>query len=159
MPIEALFIVAIFSLLVASLLVIVSLIRVKSDATLSLGDLDQIRSSLESYKRDGGSYPVSCGFEGYLSFYDCPEIPNAPNPCWIVPLGNMGDCPLPRERTGNTDGMSQYVYKSNGRDYKLIYVNPPSLSVPSERYDPARLPGKRGLPSAYGYWTAGAKNW
>lgn len=134
-------------------------ISIKTEAQLSLGELRQIQSALEAYRKDAGKYPLSTTcpntfgggglWQGNRSEYggDCDH------PCWIPEISELGYCPLPIERTRDTPGIREYLYRSDGTNYKLIYHSAPSMAVGDEYLDPARPT------HAYGFWTAGAKEW
>ena len=75
---------------------------------------------------------------------------------WIAGLVPEYIDSLPRDPRKNKQGHQQYIYKSNGKDYKLIAHGISDrdfvYSVDKSFMDPKR---KR----ACGYWTKGAKNW
>ncbi len=62
---------------------------------------------------------------------------------------------LPIDPRNSKDGNKNYLYKSNGKDFKFIVHDAPSFdmsNVDTGFIDPIR---KR----AYGVWSEGAKNW
>jgi len=64
---------------------------------------------------------------------------------------------LPRDPRNHTVCGEQYIYNSNGTDYKLIAHQPEECLVVKAKY-PNLLDPMRDC-WAYGYWTEGAKNW
>ncbi len=117
----------------------------------NFSDLEEIRSALEQFHADHGSYPVSPGWSGLKS----PD--GLVTPEWIPGLTPRYLERLPEDPRSKGDPRTQYVYRSDGRDYKLIshgafdcdQVN----SRMPERVDPARVC------YAYGFWTPGARLW
>lgn len=134
-------------------------VSIKTEAETSLAELRQIQVALEAFRQDAGRYPLSSTcpnsvggggpWLGQQSHYggDCQGS------CWIPELSDVGACPIPVEKTGENPGVREYLYRSDGRDYKLIYHAAPNLAVKKGYLDPVR----RG--HAYGFWTEGAKNW
>lgn len=116
-----------------------------------LQDLDNVKAALEKYHEKEGAYPVSKGFDGFPS-----EWGNSTRN-WIAGLSPtyISELPLDPDHEAPTPG--QYLYSSNGTDYKLIAhrtsdceavkaVRPELMDLQRQCY-------------AYGYWTAGARNW
>ena len=64
---------------------------------------------------------------------------------------------LPRDPRKNDNPKEQYLYRSNGKDYKLIAHSPGDCRVVKKTH-PERVDPKRNC-WAYGYWTEGAKDW
>lgn len=153
--IEVMVVVAIISILTGAVMVSLSAVRLKTEATQALVDLQRIALSLETYRANYGTYPPSCGGgnqwaarNGYASWCGL-------GPCWISPFSGEGWCPLPYNLNppppGRSVGESQYIYRTNssGSEYKLIYYYPVSMAVPAEFIDPARTT------YAFGIWSPG----
>lgn len=154
--IEMIVVIAIIGILAATIMVSLSTARLKTLSLQGLSDLEEVRLGLEAYKADAGKYPdtltgaLYCGWEGYNSSYGCQS---SPSKCWIPELGQEGYCPLPIEKTRTNPGETEYLYASDGINYKLIYHRPPSMAVPPEYIDPNRPTW------AFGFWTPGAGGW
>ncbi|VVN61273.1 hypothetical protein PS687_04012 [Pseudomonas fluorescens] len=112
--------------------------------------LDKIRETLDAYHTAYGAYPQSLGFDGIHSDW------GRSSENWIsgvVP--NFIDA-LPRDPELSATALPQYLYWSNGTDYKLIaHGVPQSCSIAStlnpEMVDPVRQC------YAFGYWTQNAQ--
>jgi hypothetical protein len=125
---------------------------VLDNARERIKNLQDIVSALYSYANDHDAYPVSLSFSGvYLtptSFYDN----------WIADLVPTYIGALPHDPRDDKDPRHQYVYASDGKDFKIIAHLPEDCRSVKSAYpqlvDPARLPC-----GAYGYWTPGAKDW
>ena len=116
-----------------------------------LADLGILRRALESYRADHGAYPVSQGFAGLYSSF------GASGPDWIKGLVPGYLAQLPRDPRLNDDPANQYLYASDGKDFKLLAHHPEDCpDVRQER--PELVDPVRGC-FAYGFWTEGAKAW
>lgn len=114
------------------------------------GDLLIIRNALELYRSDHGAYPVNGDFspawDGGVHHRD-----------WISGLSPHYLVLLPEDPRGTTDQRFQYLYKSDGKDYKLICHAPEDFQIVA-RVHPDWIDPRR--PSwAYGVWTSGAAQW
>jgi len=123
-----------------------------------MNDLSSIKTALQNYRTQMGQYPLSVEAGKSWSGIE-----------WSAPQGSdwlPGLVPtfidnLPHDPRNNQNPYNQYVYKSNGIDFKLLSLvpedcefaisNQPSLS------DPARNVYQQCY--AYGYWTSGAGSW
>lgn len=153
--IEMLIVIAIIGTLATIIIVSANAARQKSRTAQAQTDLAQIHLALEAYQSEHGKYPVSTGGIGvwdglYSSYGD-----SSAN--WIPGITPLYMITLPRSPNNSTDGTNNYIYNSDGRNYKLIWHVPEEcakvkVSHP-ELIDPARDCW------AYGYWTAGARNW
>ncbi|MBF0480770.1 MAG: type II secretion system protein GspG [Desulfovibrionaceae bacterium] len=117
-----------------------------------VSDLTSIKIALEHYYAKNNKYPESIGFDGIYSYY------GESREDWIKGIVPRYLARLPRDPRNNTDPSNQYLYNSNGQDYKLISHHPDDcekvkLKHP-EMIDPVRSPC-----NAYGYWTKNAANW
>jgi hypothetical protein len=116
-----------------------------------LDDLSSVKLLLESYHAKYGKYPVSKAWDGYITIWGY----SGKN--WIPDLISEFTEELPIDPSPNEN--EQYLYKSDGKDYKLIFhesMDECSRMILKEKphlVDPARSCW------AYGYWTKGAKKW
>lgn len=155
--IELAIVIAIISILTATVVIFLGSARLKAGATRGLVDIRQIQVYIETYEQNYGSYPVSCSGGGGWAARNPHRFGCNLGICWIPELAADG-CPLPYNQnaappTATQASDSQYLYWSNGVDYKLIYHVPVSMSVPGEFIDPRRPTW------AFGVWTPGARNW
>ncbi len=143
--IELLIVIAIIGVLASIVLVSLSNARVKARTKKAMTGLASVHTAVEGYYALNGTYPVSSGWQGYRS-------------CWGANLGNnwipevtaeFGGNSLPRDPRENTNCSQQFIYYSNGTNYKLISHNPESMDVPSQLVDPRRPTW------AWGWWSPG----
>jgi peptidoglycan/LPS O-acetylase OafA/YrhL len=119
-----------------------------------LADLAALEAALERHRAARGAYPLAPGFVGAHWGAAGPTD-------WLPGLVPEFLPRVPVDPRATNIAAAQYVYRSDGRDYKLIALNPedcrltvflaPALS------DPARNAGRACL--AYGRWTPGAAAW
>lgn len=111
-------------------------------------DLVTINDALKSYHKAHGAYPAAAGLGGILDR----------GAAWIPGLTDILP-ELPRDPAMSMDRAGpQYVYASDGKDYKLIAqnvslvgsTNPAVLGI---RIDPTRNPTQEN--AAFGFWTEG----
>lgn len=150
--IELLIVIAIIGILASIVLVSLSTAREKANVTKSVAQLRGINNALQAYYAQTGSYPVSSGWQAYCSAYGASLGDN-----WIPELVTAGIItgPLPRDpRMSCADTGAQYIYTSNGTDYKVIsHLAQSMLGVPTALIDPVR-------PSyAFGFWSMGGAGW
>ena len=147
--IELLVVVAIIGILSSTVLASLNDARLKSRTTRSIEDLNQLRTALEMYYNDNGSYPPSSG--GWGGLYTCWGTASTN---WIVGLVPNYISSLPRSPNNSTDCSNNYIYSSNSADYKLIWHQPEDCAGVKSKYpnlvDPARDCW------AYGFWSPGA---
>lgn len=115
-----------------------------------IADLKAVNALLEAYHTAHGAYPVATGAQGYASAWGPSLGAN-----WIPEL----QASLPRDPAMSEAGNEpQYLYLSNGVDYKLIAhaVDDCSSAVEIDgvRVDPNRI-SATGSCWAYGFWSAG----
>ncbi|MBF0481012.1 MAG: hypothetical protein HQK81_03600 [Desulfovibrionaceae bacterium] len=114
-------------------------------------DLKILKDSLEKYHEDHGGYPVSRGFDGLFTLW------GEARSDWIVGLAPKYISQLPRDPRNNFDPANQYLYKSDGTDYKLIAHHPGDCDN-AKIDNPALVDPVRDC-FAYGIWTSGAEKW
>lgn len=125
--------------------------RYQENTKIVIEDLKKIKKALSEYYKDNKKYPISVRFDGLYTNHGKAGIN------WIPGLVPKYIKSLPRDPRRTGDGSKQYLYKSNGKDYKLIShaaVNGKSVV----KFNPELLDPKRKY-WAYGYWTKGAKSW
>lgn len=114
-------------------------------------DLSNIKNAVESYKNDHGVYPASEGFDG---LYNRSGKINAQ---WIRGIVPDYLPSLPRDPREDFDPSDQYLYNSNGKDYKIIAHHPDDCEL-ARRKIPDMIDPLRGC-LAYGFWSTGARDW
>lgn len=113
-------------------------------------DFKEIKRALSQYKNDHEQYPEMRAWSGYYGF-------DISRPDWIPNLSPQYISQLPRDPRKLTD-YSQYMYRSNGEDYKLI-INNAFVSEKSKKYlDFMEIDPKRPE-KVVGMWTKNAKYW
>ena len=113
--------------------------------------LTLIKEALEKYFKTHGSYPVSSGFDGLYTKW------GKSGKNWIKDLSPKYIKNLPRDPRNTNNANEQYIYKSNGKDYKLLAHKPEDCKIVKSKHKKLIDP-KRDC-WAYGYWTKGAVNW
>jgi hypothetical protein len=123
-----------------------------------LADLENLRNALGRYHADNGAYPISADggaqFSGKL-------WGAATADSWLPGLAPKYLDALPVDPRVGGNPYRQYVYRSDGRDYKLLSLVPEDCFYTVEKRpelsDPARNVLKQCY--AYGFWTPGAEKW
>jgi AcrR family transcriptional regulator len=123
--------------------------KLNPTATRRIEDLKSLEKALISFGAERGYYPKTDGrWDGLYSDF------GRSDPNWIPELTPKYIASLPRDPRGHTKGDEQYLYWSDGKDFKVIAHNvPDAISVKDalpEMYDTAR-PGR-----SIGVWSAGA---
>ncbi len=153
--IELLVVIAIIGLLSSVVFASLNSARKKARITRSIQDLKELQKALEMYYADHGSYPSSRGGAGnWDGLYSCwgDSTPN-----WIPGLAPTYIARLPRSPNNSTACNKNYIYNSNGQDYKLIWHEPEDCGWVKAHY-PSLIDPRRDC-WAYGVWTPGARNW
>jgi type II secretion system protein G len=158
--IELLVVVAIIGLISSVVLSNLNGARVKARGAVRISDLRSVRTALSMYYADNGSYPVSSGWDGIYSCWGYQSTASNPNG-WIAGLTTQYIPSLPRDPRNHTECNAQYIYSSNGTNYKLIVHDPESCMTETSNARALRDPGRGGDSGcwAYGYWTDGAVGW
>jgi len=116
-----------------------------------LSHLQMLRDALAKYYTDHQTYPVSLGFDGLRSTW------GERSEEWIKGLVPIYLDALPDIPNFEANSKKQYLYNSNGKDYKLILhddkIDEYIVQNLNSLIDPARKN------AAYGYWTADAELW
>lgn len=115
-------------------------------------DLQQIQGALEKYRERKGNYPISQGYDGLHSAWGN----SAEN--WIPGLVPTFLKALPRDPSLAETSVPQYLYHSNGKDYKLLAHGAVASCTIAMRLAPSLVDPVRKC-FAFGYWTPGAEGW
>lgn len=130
--------------------------KINSFTPKRIVDLHGIVIALEKYKRVKNMYPVSTsegeGWDVLLS------AAGDVNESWISGLvpNYLASLPI-NSAEKNIPGLGQYLYKSNGANYKLVAYRPDDCEYIKSKL-PSIIDPRRDC-SAYGFWTAGAVKW
>lgn len=114
-----------------------------------VSDLVTINDALKAYFKKNGSYPAASGLGGVMER----------GAAWIPGLAPEFLPELPLDPAASTEpGGSQYVYASDGKDYKLLahnvsLVGSTSVEVLGVKIDMTRQPTMEN--ASFGYWTPG----
>ena len=120
-----------------------------------ISDLGIIAYALEKYKLKYKMYPISSeggkGWDGLYSDYGVSKID------WIEGLVPEFLPSLPRDPRLLTHGSYQYLYRSNGANYKLISHGPDDCKEVFKAFPQIVDPVRHCW--AYGYWTPKSARW
>lgn len=116
-----------------------------------ISHLKSIIRALNAYYSETGSYPLTEGWNGLYTSW------GASGENWIPGLVPLYLNKLPRDPRMNTDPATQYLYRSNGADYKLISHSPADYDQVSSIYP--GLIDQNPQRQAYGFWTENARDW
>jgi hypothetical protein len=115
-------------------------------------DLVKIIYALERYKLDNRQYPISSA--GYDGIYTNHGVASQQ---WIAGLVPKYLDRLPSDPRNSSSGDEQYMYRSNGANYKLIAHNPDDCEKIKQLF-PTLIDPSRDC-WAYGFWTKNAARW
>ena len=119
-----------------------------------VSDLTLIAIALEKYKQKNRSYPISSTHRKWdYAFDEGGEV----NLYWIDGLAPDFLPSLPRDPRLNNIRDNQYLYRSDGANYKLIATLPEDCEYVKSKV-PQMIDPRRGC-KAYGFWTKGAVGW
>ena len=128
-----------------------ALVSPRPQRSLRLQHLTSIREALEKYYEAEKSYPCSKAWDGIQSDWGRSTAD------WIPGLVPRFLPELPRDPRPGSDPTQQYLYRSDGTNFKLIAHAPDDfISVTTEHPDFAD-PTRPGW--AYGFWSQGAAGW
>lgn len=129
--------------------------QVEESTPQRIKDLTLIAFALERYKQDFHQYPISSNngknFDGLFGMEDPSDIN------WIKGLTPKYIEKLPADPRNLKKLQGQYLYKSDGANYKLLASSPDDCEYIKTHYTNL-FQAKRDC-WAYGYWTTGASNW
>lgn len=120
-----------------------------SNLTRRLDDFRRVASALAAYKAAHGQYPLQ-GKSDLVIGLD-------PNASAFSALTPKLLAHLPRDPRNLADPNRQYLYFSNGTDYKFIVHAPENMGRVLS--DMPSLADPRRPTFAYGIWTAGGAGW
>lgn len=130
----------------------------RSNMSIRLSDLAAVRDALEAFRKDHGRYPISAEVaktgNGWAGFHW-----NEVGENWLPDLVPKYLERAPLDPRDSPDAYPQYIYYSDGRDYKLISLGAEDFSDVSRRSNLAAMVDPARPNNAYGYWTPGAKMW
>lgn len=109
-------------------------------------DLQRVNNALQAYKEKYHCYPKSKGFQGVTSQWGATK-----GDIWIDGLVPDFIDKLPQ---GNK---KEFLYCSNGKDYKLLLHAPDNVELLFELYPTYRDPVRSTY--ALGFWTKNASSW
>lgn|SRR5690606_23993069 len=129
--------------------------EIEESISKEVSDLLTVVYALDRYKEDHGSYPISSsggnGWDGIISAY------GESREDWIQGLVPEYLDSLPRDPRMLDDGTRQYIYRSNGANYKLIVHKTDNCELIKGSY-PSLVDPKRKC-FAFGFWTKRASRW
>jgi hypothetical protein len=125
-----------------------------------VNDLTDIRNAVGAYREVHGTYPRSSN-EEFTGLYNA-WGPSAED--WIRGLVPRYIARLPRDPRMSSNGAEQYLYRSNGSEFKLLSFYPEDDCRVIRRRRPELLDPVRGgsgayVCHAYGFWSQGAAVW
>ena len=112
-------------------------------------DFEKLSAALTVYKHDHGTYPVASFVSAYSN--------GSHRADWIEGLSPGYLAKVPEDPRGSTDATRQYMYVSDGRDYKIIAHGPEDMDEVARNFP--KLVDPRRPTWAYGVWTTGAAAW
>lgn len=153
--IELLVVISIIALLSSVVLSSLNSAREKARITRAITDLREVSKALELYYDSNGSYPSSAAGSGsWDGLYTCWGDASTN---WIPGLTPSFISTLPRSPNNSTSCGDNYIYNSNGVDYKLIWHNGENCAFVRAKYPTVADPARNCW--AYGFWTPGAQGW
>ena len=114
---------------------------------------------LEVYRSRAGAYPVRSSFSRLVGS-DRAAIGQ-----WFPELDEAARGQVPSRIDNNDNGIGQWLYRSNGQDFKLIYFEPSEREQQTilrkfrHLADPERTNPNVHRVGAYGLWSRGAQGW
>jgi hypothetical protein len=122
-----------------------------------LTDLLRLKDALKHYRADHGHFPVTHNPDGHdwvgIGWGDAGDN-------WIPELVPDYLPSVPRDPRNSNVKFAQYLYRSDGQDFKVISLSPEDCQL-TILLNPWLRDETRASPScgAYGVWTKGAKLW
>jgi hypothetical protein len=122
-----------------------------------LDDLATLKGAFEKFRASSSSFPRSANGGRDWSGVGW----DGDSATWLPELVPTYLLRLPVDPRRNNNRYNQYIYKSNGVDYKLLALAPEdcvlTINEQPSMSDPARNVHNQCY--AYGYWTPGAMGW
>jgi type II secretion system protein G len=138
--IELLVVIAIIGVLSSVVLASLNSARAKGRDAFRRASMKQLQVALEMYYDDNGGYPTTSGQWWGLSGNGGSRAVSGAN-AYIPGLTPQYISVLPADPSNNTAGWSGFLYRSNGREYKLLIHATAPESFPTAQqpfYDPVR---------------------
>jgi hypothetical protein len=129
-------------------------VEINATTPKRIADLSKIVIALDRYKLAHRGYPIS--HDGGKLWSKYINEKGVKNLNWIAGLHPEFIDALPHE-TESQNYKKQYVYKSDGANYKILSLRPSDFNSVAEIY-PSLIDKSRKY-EAYGYWTAKAAEW
>lgn len=129
---------------------------VSDERAKTLKDLNEMILALEKYKQENRMYPISKSKipSGWVGRFDYSGNENSD---WIPNLAPEYLKYLPRDPRNSITFEEQYLYQSNGANYKLTANHPLECDYLKEHHPELIDPTNHDC--RYGYWTPTAKFW
>ncbi len=156
--IELLVVVSIIQLLASVVITSLYQARLKARMTVSVADLGKLNQAINLYYQDNGAYPLSSNPAGWDGLYTCVGFGGISTPTWVPGVVPNYIQSLPRDPRKLTDCGKQYLYRSNGIDYKLISNQTEDIVFITNKY-PYLVDTLVRPTWAFGYWSTGAAAW
>ncbi len=137
---ELLVAIAIIAILSSVVIANLSSERAKARDSFRKSSMKEVRTALELYHTLNNSYPSTGGVWWGLSANGGNRTTSGAN-AYIPGLTPTYIPVLPADPSGNTSGWSGFLYRSDGKDYKLLIhsIGPESFPSPGQEfYDPIR---------------------
>lgn len=150
--IELLVVIAIIGVLSSVVLASLAGARQSARTARSLQDLNAIRTALELYASSNNGYPPVSGWSGFQTCWGGSSGAN-----WIPGLTPAHIPSLPLAPVSPQSCNNEYIYYSDGANYKLIWHGAENMSTVAQKY-PQLIDPIRSTYS-YGFWTPGAAAW
>jgi prepilin-type N-terminal cleavage/methylation domain-containing protein len=133
--------------------------RRNSDYLKRVADLGQVKLALTNYQLKYGRYPTTGG--GWSGYGSCWVSGSATGNINYIPLlvteRLIARLPVDIRSTATCTNEITYIYRSDGRDYKLIAHSAPDVTIAISKNPEMRDPVRPN--HAYGFWTPGAATW
>ena len=118
-------------------------------------DISSIRKGIEAYNSANGSYPSTGNAWRYSCQWTAVDDNFIPGVTAITP--NLQQAPCTDANNQNND---TWLYRSDGVDYKLLYVRPANFAVLKSNVPASMQDSTRWSTNAsFGYWTQNAAGW
>lgn len=145
------------SLLVAPNLAQYPLSEIDASISIEVDDLLKIAYALDRYKQDHRSYPIGSSLSGARRWDGIKSNWGESREDWIRGLAPKYIDSLPRDPRVLDDGEHQYLYMSDGANYKLIAYQTVNCQLIKNSL-PSLVDPKRDC-QAFGFWTKKATDW
>jgi hypothetical protein len=124
---------------------------VPADYRTRVKDLQALQKALGKYQQKFGEYPLSPQWGGLYSLWG----PSSED--WVPGLAPGYIPVLPRDPRQSSNPEEQYIYRSDGTEYKLLAHKPGDCQT-AKVLNPELIDPVRDC-DALGIWTPGARDW